>query len=86
MKVRAKLTIELGSDRLAQSASRSLEVDNKSAPQGLMVACTCRGRELIVDVEHEEPLTVLSTLEDILTCLTPLVKLENLTEPKESYR
>jgi len=51
-----------------------------------MVACTCRGRELIVDVEHEEPLTVLSTLEDILTCLTPLVKLENLTEPKESYR
>jgi hypothetical protein len=51
-----------------------------------MVACAYRGGGLIVDVGHEEPSTVLSTLEDILTCLTPLVKLESLTEPKERYR
>jgi len=86
LKVRARLMIELGSDRLAQAASRSLEVDNREAPQGLMVACAYRGGGLIVDVGHEEPSTVLSTLEDILTCLTPLVKLESLTEPKERYR
>ena len=72
--------MKMGSARLAASASRALEVDNREAPKDLTVACRCRGDELIVNVEHEEPLKVLSTLEDLLTCLAPLMKIRDLAE------
>jgi len=78
LKVRVEAGLKLSSPKIAKAASKALEVDNYEVPKGLKVTCTCRGDELIIKVEHEDPLKVLSTLEDIFTCLQPLMKLNEL--------
>ena len=78
--MKVKLTMELSSEKLAEAASRALDVDNKEAPKELRVACRREGVRLVVEVKHREPLTVLSTIEDLMTCLTPLVKLGELVQ------
>lgn len=78
MKVKVQAQVRLSSPRVARAASKALEVDNREAPKGLEVSCSYKGRELMVKIEHEEPLKVLSTLEDVFTCLKPLMKLNEL--------
>gem|GEM_PF-6561416 len=80
MKVRVKLTVELGSERLAEAASRALDVDNKEAPKELRVTCRREGVKLVVEVEHREPLTVLSTIEDLMACLVPVVGISEVVQ------
>ncbi|RLF12058.1 MAG: hypothetical protein DRJ98_01775 [Thermoprotei archaeon] len=75
MKVKVEVWVDVQREALAKAASEALEVDNREAPVDLKVSCRSLGSKLQVTVEHPEPSKVLSTLEDLFTCLKPLTLL-----------
>lgn len=80
MKIRLEAWIELKQEDLAKAASRALEADNVKAPKDLKVSCRNIGSTLYIHIKHQDPSKILSTLNDLLTCLKPLTSLDPFLE------
>ncbi|MCX8204308.1 MAG: KEOPS complex subunit Pcc1 [Candidatus Nezhaarchaeota archaeon] len=78
MKLRVEVRLRLNSPDLAASAARAIEVDNRQSPKDIVVACEARDNELTISIACEKPLRTLSTIEDLFTCLAPLIRLKDL--------
>lgn len=78
MRLRVEVRLNMNSASLAASAARALEVDNRQSPKDVTVSCRAEGDKLIINVTCEKALRTLSTIEDIFTCLMPLMKLNDI--------
>lgn len=79
MRVRVRLSLDLGDDRLAEAAVKALAPDNVDRPEGMRIECLHEGGTLVVEVEHDDVGSVLYAVEDVFTCLKPVLGLPKLT-------
>lgn len=83
MKLKVEVKVALFSTDIATSAARALEVDNRQSPKDVTVTCRAKDNELVINLVCEKPLRALSTVEDVFTCLVPLMRLRDVLEARE---
>ncbi len=79
MKVKVTLDLQLVDEELCIAAERALQPDNKVKPPDMELRSLRRGDSLLIEVEGKDLGEVLYAIEDILTCLKPLMGLTKLT-------
>lgn len=84
LQMRAKIKIEYQNQKQAEVVTKSLIPDNKPLPKNLSIDMSTEGREASIDVKCVCRVeTFLSTIDDILACLSLTESLILLNEEKK---
>lgn len=85
MEAEARIILLYEDEEEAKAISRSVSPDNLTCPEGLIVETWSSGTEVITTIEYngENIATFLSTIDDLLSCISTAEKAINAVKGRE---
>lgn len=76
MRAEAKITLRYDDEKEAEAVSQAVSPDNLGAPEGLYVKTEAAGDRVVTTVRYdgEKVETLLSTIDDLLSCISTAEK------------